>query len=361
MYIKKIPIKSKLRDYCVYFVDKPDFISKLKSTKNSLFIVDTNVWDHHKDDSLKALDTSDLFLLPISEERKILKTIEEIYDYAIAKTPKKNLTVVSIGGGITQDITGFFASTLYRGVNWIFVPTTLLAQADSCVGGKTSLNYKNYKNLIGTFYPPFEIYIYPHFLETQDNKNYLSGLGEVAKLCLIGGEKHTQYLVIIMQKLLNRDSTLLLEAVQTALYIKKSYIEEDEFDTGRRNMLNYGHCMGHALESATDFAVSHGQAVVFGMLFANIVAQERGILSAEKARFFAEKILIPILGTSLKDIEFDKNMIIQAMKQDKKRTGAGLALVMIQDNYEMIRINDLAEKEAFEALVKLEKILKNIH
>ena len=127
---------------------------------------------------------------------------------------RKNMNLISIGGGITQDITGFVASSLYRGINWIFVPTTLLAQVDSCIGAKTSLNFNHYKNLVGTFYPPSEIHIYPEFLKTLTKEDFYSGVGEMAKLHLMNGEEDTKIFVNSLDKIDKLDNQTLLERTQ---------------------------------------------------------------------------------------------------------------------------------------------------
>ena len=157
---------------------------------------------------LTKFRNTETIVLPISEERKNLDTVQELYDQLITRPAKRNLTLISFGGGILQDITGFAASTIYRGVNWIFVPTTLLAQADSCIGSKTSLNYKNFKNLIGTFFPPISIYIYPTFITTQLDSDFYSGIGEVVKLHLMGGDKHYHELAQYFSTLLKRNETV---------------------------------------------------------------------------------------------------------------------------------------------------------
>jgi 3-dehydroquinate synthase len=134
--------------------------------------------------------------------------------------------------------------------------------------------------------------------------------------------------------------------VQNVLKIKKDYIEEDEFDTGRRNMLNYGHCFGHAIETATNYAIPHGQAVVLGMIIANVVARERGILSVEYEAFIRHEMLEPILKADIKNISFNVDEILTAMAHDKKNTGNGLALIMFADGHQMVKITDMTSTEA---------------
>ncbi len=218
-----IKVKSAIRNYDVQFVDTMEFLEKFQNIKERFYIIDSNVWKHYSEKYLGSLDLKDILVLPINEDRKSLQTVMEIYDSLMKRSPKRNMTMISIGGGIIQDITGFVASTLYRGINWIFVPTTLLAQADSCIGSKTSLNYNSYKNLIGTFYPPNEVYINTSFLATLQNDDFYSGLGEVIKLHLMGGEKSTLSLLESIPKIKERDQRHIMKAIQACLTVKKGF------------------------------------------------------------------------------------------------------------------------------------------
>ena len=344
MCVDKITIKSNIKNYNVVFESEDNFLKELSNLENSIFIVDENVYNLHKGGCLDVLPKERLIILKISEDKKTIQTVCELYEMIMKFAPRKNLNLISIGGGITQDVTGFVASTLYRGVNWIFVPTTLLAQVDSCIGAKTSLNFNHYKNLVGTFYPPSEIHIYPEFLRTLSRGDFYSGVGEMAKLHIMNGENDTKAFIEDLPLIDKCDFDVLLKRTRNCLNIKKSYIENDEFDTGRRNLLNYGHCFGHAIESSTDFGISHGQAVVLGMILANKYAKQIGILSAENEKFVREKVLEPILVAQIPEIDVEKT--IKAMGQDKKNLGKGLALVMLKDNYELVKITDLTEKNA---------------
>ena len=195
MCLDKLTIKSNIKSYNVFFESDASFLKLLSQKENSIFIVDENVYSAHKTDCLSVLPKERLILLSIGEEMKNINSVCELYERIMQFAPRKNLNLISIGGGITQDVTGFVASSLYRGVNWIFIPTTLLAQVDSCIGAKTSLNFNHYKNLIGTFYPPSEIHIYPEFLKTLTKADFYSGVGEMAKLHLMNGYDDTRVFI----------------------------------------------------------------------------------------------------------------------------------------------------------------------
>jgi len=221
-------ISSKIRDYTVYFTETTDFLRDLERFPQRCYVVDENVWRLYADSCLRDLDRTSVIIQPVNEERKNLASVQEIYDRLMERYAKRNMTLISIGGGIVQDITGFVASTLYRGINWVYVPTTLLAQADSCIGSKTSLNYKGFKNLIGTFYPPSEIFIYTPFLTTLTDMDFFSGLGEVVKLHILGGETKAQEGIALLPQMLKREPAALLQGVQNSLAIKHTYIAEDD-------------------------------------------------------------------------------------------------------------------------------------
>ncbi|MFZ2951146.1 MAG: AroB-related putative sugar phosphate phospholyase (cyclizing) [Desulfuromonadaceae bacterium] len=340
-----ITIRSNLRDYTVHFQDNADFVEGFSRFPQRLFVIDESVWRLHGNGCLSTIPDSERLVFQVSEERKNLDSVMEIYDRLMERSAKKNMALISIGGGIIQDITGFVASTLYRGLNWVFVPTTLLAQADSCIGSKTSLNYKRFKNIIGTFYPPSEVHIYAPFLQTLEKCDFLSGMGEVAKLHIMGGADTTSALTDALPAILERDKAALLSAIRRSLAVKLSYMEGDEFDTGRRNLLNYGHCFGHALETVCNYAIPHGQAVVVGMLVANRIAVKRGLLSAENDRRMAEQLLASLLDFKLELSRFSTVELITAMKQDKKRVGEGLVMVMITDKLELVKADDVTPEE----------------
>jgi 3-dehydroquinate synthase len=343
-------LTSRIRDYTVTFEETPGFVADIASSPRRVIVVDEGAWRCHQAGALAALDPAEVIVLPVSEEGKTLVSVTWLYDELIARDAKRVTTLVSFGGGITQDITGFVASTLYRGLDWVFAPTTLLAQADSCIGSKTSLNHRHYKNLLGTFYPPSRVYVFAPFLATQDTGDFASGLGEVVKLAIMGGEGAAARYEQALPALLARESAPLLEAVRTSLAVKVSYIQDDEFDTGRRQLLNFGHCFGHAIESATDFAVPHGQAVVLGMMLAGMVARGRGLLSAATESYLLASLLLPSLASGITLAGMDDAAVVDAMGRDKKRVGSGLAVVMAGDGFEMLKAVDVTEEEARAAL-----------
>lgn len=346
----QIDVQSKIKDYTLYFTADFEFLATLSACNPRVVVVDRKVYEHYSAVLDAHFSASELILFDAEEANKHIQSALALCDRVMAYAAKKNITIISFGGGITQDVTGFLASILYRGVNWIFVPTTLLAQSDSCMGSKTSLNYGHFKNLLGSFYPPTKVYINVAFTQTLSETDFYSGLGEIVKLQLMGGlsiEVVADKIARILQH--RNDMPLLQELVRSSLDIKYSYIKDDEFDTGRRNLLNFGHCFGHALETASDYAIPHGIAVIVGIIFANIVAVQRGLLTPEQADSM-NKMLAQCVKCTLMHTYFEPTTILEAMKMDKKRIGSGLPLIVMLSSGELIKLTDVTSEELFEGI-----------
>jgi 3-dehydroquinate synthase len=353
-----LSIRSRVRDYDVVFDDGGTWVEDIAGEPNAFVIVDENVLRLHGAGVLAPLAGKEIVALPVAEQRKTFATVAELADAAIRRSAKRNVLVVSVGGGITQDVTGFLASTLYRGIRWIYAPTTVLAMADSCIGGKTSLNLESHKNLLGTVYPPEQVVIHAPFVDTLQWDDYLSGLGEIVKLHVLGGPENLEVLRSGLKGLLDRDADAVRSATRASLVIKRDYIEDDEFDRGRRNLLNFGHCFGHALETTSGFTVPHGQAVTLGMILADRVAVARGLLSEAGADDRRRAFYLPVLSRRpAVDADVARD-IVAMMKFDKKRTGEGLALVMVGDGGRALRVDDLGEREALSVLAELPALLE---
>ena len=359
-----INIKSKIRNFKVIFVNNFDFVEELLKTPYYDVVVGSNVYSLYKKAIFSKFPKERLIILKLEEEKKTLETVIKIYKKLLKRSAKKNLTLISFGGGLNQDVTGFVASTLYRGINWIFVPTTLLAMSDSSIGLKTSLNLKSYKNILGTFFPPNEIFINVDFLKTLPKKDYYSGIGEVIKLLLMEDDSSNELSEIrdkINKLKLSKDSKIILDIIKESIKIKLSYMEGDEFDKGRRNLLNYGHELGHALESASGFNIPHGLAVLIGIVFANYVSLKRKWLERSIFDYINNKLILPTIMDSrvgLSKEYFNKNLLLENIKKDKKRISEKLVLVLPKNNLKLCKIQDLEFWEFEEGLKGLKNILK---
>ncbi len=348
--VDQLTIRSRMGDYNVDFRDDAGWVTELSELENAFFVVDERVWQAHGDALLAPLVSRPLHLMPATEDSKTLDGVAALCDSMIASSVRRDSVVVSIGGGVVQDATGFLASVLFRGVSWVYVPSTLLGQADSCIGAKTSINFGNYKNLLGTMYPPQRVIIHPPLAASLDDHQFYSGLGEIVKMHVVSGPNDVARLEPNLSALRRREPAAVGDAVRSSLRIKQRYIEEDEFDRGSRRLLNFGHCFGHAIESATDFSVPHGQAVVLGMILAGLVSCSRGELDRSGLDGFGARMFVPIL-TSAADVEgVDRDAVIEAMRHDKKRTGPGLAVVLPTRGWSVHLATDVTEGEALDAL-----------
>lgn len=340
-------IRSRIKDYRVIFEEGFEFLEKLSKTEDALFVVDERVYGIYRD-QMAGIVGGRLVLLKAEERNKNIDTALYICESMTGIPAKRNSVIVSVGGGIIQDITGFAANVLYRGVKWIFVPTTLLASCDSCIGGKTSLNYQGFKNLLGTFYPPDEIHVCSSFFRSLSERDYKSGLGEVVKFNLMKGAEGLEQIQAHLGELLERKEQVVGQFVHSSLEFKKGFIEEDEFDRDERIKLNFAHTFGHAIESVTSYEIPHGTAVAIGMVIADFISRERGLLSG-RFEDAAKETLLKVIDIDIRSMEKPINAIIEAMRKDKKQTGASLTAVLMTDAPGSLRIVHDISKEEVEA------------
>ncbi len=321
-------VKSSVHDYDVKFVNDVPNILKNEIQDGDVIIIDNNVRKLYPD-LLKGLDSNTVVIgIDAREDKKSYKGLIPIIQDLINNGFRKNHRLIGIGGGIIQDITAFTASIMYRGVKWIFFPTTLLAQGDSCIGSKTSINFGEYKNQIGGFYPPNKIFINLEFLNTLSEADLQSGLGEMSHYFIVAGEKDFKEYKMDYEDALT-DNNILAKMISNSLKIKKSYIEIDEFDQHKRQVFNYGHSFGHAIESLTSYTVPHGIAVSFGMDMANFISVKRKFLK-NSVRLEIRDLLQRIWsGYDISNLKLDK--FAMALSKDKKNVGKELRLILCKD------------------------------
>lgn len=348
-------IKSSTKNYSINIEKDFSFIENLKNLSNGYYIIDKNIYDIYKH-IFSDIPSEKIYIVEALEVNKTIDTVLEICQVMTSLSAKRNIHLVSFGGGIIQDITGFVANVLYRGIHWTFVPTTLLAACDSCIGGKTSLNYKHFKNLLGTFYPPDELYICAKFFDSLSQKDFESGLGEVVKFNIMYGEQGLTRIEQCIDNLLNREADYLDECVINSLSFKKKFIEEDEFDRGVRIHLNFAHTFGHAFESLTDYAIPHGTAVAMGMIVANRISLSRGWLT-EDVVLRSENVLRKIIHVASDDLILDMNSIISAIRKDKKQTNTDITAVLLKDDMHLKIVKDVTADEIEKAVEYTFKVL----
>lgn len=345
-------MKSKFKEYQVFFKEDFSFINHLVFDNKTYVVIDRQVYDLYYGKFFYRIPKEHLYLIEALEENKTVDTALEICANMTVIPARRNTRLISFGGGIVQDITGFAANVLYRGIHWTFVPTTLLASCDSCIGGKTSLNYKSFKNLLGTFYPPDEIYICPDFFDTLSERDYLSGLGEVVKFNFMYGEEGLRTMEQNLSGLLNRNKLLLNRFVKSSLLFKREFIEEDEFDRGRRIQLNFAHTFGHAYETMSHYAIPHGTAVAMGTITANHISVKRELLDRGYASRM-EEVLWSIICVDAKQVDVDFDIVLGAIHKDKKQIDNGITAILMDRDMKLHIVHDIREKEIEQAVVYL--------
>lgn len=348
-------IKSRMKDYKVLFVE--DYVSSLKECVNEgcYFIIDSIIHEVCMDLINSVIPQDRQLVIEANERNKTVNKCQEIIEKLVERSFRKNDRLIAVGGGVIQDITAFTASILYRGVDWTFFPTTLLAQADSCIGGKTSINLGDKKNLVGNFYPPAEIYIDTGFLASLPEADILSGIGEMLHYYYYAASPLYEKIITACPHLI-ADRRLLLPYIRESLQIKKSVIEIDEFDKGERNKFNYGHTFGHAMESLTDYAVKHGQAVIVGMDIANYVSLQHGIMSREDFNLF-HALLVKHFPAFAWD-HFDLELYIKFLSKDKKNIGSSLVCILSEGMGRLCK-KRIDMDESFKDILKM--YFSNIH
>lgn len=351
--MRQIEIKLKENTYRIHiekgvFRKIPSLIKEVYSEEKIFIVTDYNVYKFYGEKLREMLEKEgfEVFLLKVKpgEESKSLGTATEVYKELLrAKISRSNL-IVSLGGGVVGDLTGFVAATYLRGVPYIQIPTTLLSQVDSSIGGKVGINLSEGKNLVGSFYHPKKVIIDPEVLNTLENKVFKDGLGEVIKYGCI---KHSE----LFYNILNYNSIEELKdnmeyIIYTCCYIKKEIVEEDEKDLGLRMILNFGHTLGHAIEKYFNYEkYTHGEAVSIGMHYITKVSESLGYTK----RGTSDKIL-----DILKKYEIDYNIPSMNMKEvldiialDKKNLHKGINLILLKEIgeafIEKMELENLAE------------------
>ena len=359
-----LTIKSHSHDYSVEtFASLAKVFEGVSDTRGQYYLVDREIERIYKEEIGAAVPEKNKVIIEATEEQKSYERLTPIFFELLSKGLKKNGTLVVVGGGVLQDIGCFIATVLFRGVRWEFVPTTLLAQSDSCIGSKSSINIGEYKNQVGTFYPPHRVMVASEVLSTLPWDEIRSGLGEVIKLQLIEGQAGFDELMGDLKNLNPKGGKEVIPKwVERSIAVKKPYIEEDEFDRGIRNILNYGHTFGHAYESATKYAIPHGIAVILGILTATYLSARLGLV--DKDHFLDLKLrLTPWFHpyeTTLLEVRRDD--IFKAIRHDKKNTGDSVNCILTSGPGRMEKIKVDFSKELVPAVeIFMDEKLKVTH
>jgi 3-dehydroquinate synthase len=339
-------IESHRGKYTVRFGEKPFAPLQRSPLAGAHFIIDAKVASLYPRELEPALSSGAALLIEATETNKSLHRFPEYVEHLVSHDVRKTHRLVAIGGGIIQDITCFLAATLLRGIPWHFYPTTLLAQADSCIGSKSSINVGDVKNILGTFTPPVEIYVSTEVLETLEGEEVRSGIGEMLKVHAIKNPAAFDGIAADYDRLYS-DNRLLEGYIYHSLEIKKGFIEIDEFDQGPRNVMNYGHTFGHAIESATGFEIPHGIAVTMGMDMANYLSLRLGLTTASHYQRMHGVLKTNFMAHGRASIPLEP--FLGALRRDKKHTDDELR-VILPDSEGRITIRLLAGDQGFQDL-----------
>lgn len=317
-------VRSHRGPYAVRFLE--DALGELRApAERAHYLIDARVARLYRKRLAGLLEAPSVLRIEATERAKSLERFPGYVRRLVAKGVRRKDVLVAVGGGIIQDIACFLAATLLRGLDWEFYPTTLLAQADSCIGSKSSINSGGAKNILGTFTPPRRVVIGAGFLSTLDERDLRSGVGEMLKVHAIEGPSSFDRIAADYPRLFS-DRSVMLDYVRRSLEIKRRVVEADEFDRGPRQVMNYGHSFGHAVEAATRFAVPHGVAVTIGMDLANFAALRLG-----RARADVYRRMRPVLAENYRGFERTSvplEPFLAAIGKDKKNTRARLGLIL---------------------------------
>lgn len=330
-----LKIKSKVTNIKFYIGDRifkniSNLLDKHKVDEVFVLSNDTiwNLWGKQIEAVLAKKRLKAIELIPDGERYKNIDTVSNIYNSLVKHGATRKTALLAVGGGVIGDLGGFVASTYHRGIPLVHVPTTLLSQVDSSVGGKTGYNLVSGKNLVGTFYQPLFTLIDIDFLTTLPEREYLSGLSEVIKAGLIRDKKLVNFLIINRDNILNRDSVALYNIISKAVQIKINVVAKDEKESGERAILNFGHTVAHALEKYKNWKILHGEAVAVGICFAAKISKLKGYIDDVKCKKIIDLINNYKLPTN---ISLSYERLSSLIYHDKKRRNKDVEWVLLKD------------------------------
>jgi 3-dehydroquinate synthase len=329
----------------------PELLAQAQLSGPFVVVSSPTVWNLHGRRLGRALKGAarDPILVPDGERSKTLQTVGRVYDALITRGADRSAVIVAVGGGVIGDLVGFAAATYLRGVRLVHVPTTLMAQVDSAIGGKVGVNHALGKNLIGAFHPPRAVISDPTLVATLPRREFRAGLYEVVKYGVIADAGLFARVGSGRDALFAHDPGLLELVVTSSSRIKADVVSRDEREAGLRRILNFGHTVGHALEAATDYRrLRHGEAVAYGMIAAAEVGRRRGITPRDTVEAIAG--LVAALGPLPPVADLTAAAVVKATKRDKKVVSGTLHFVAATTLGTATEIIDVTEKELRQAL-----------
>ena len=327
----------------IYDITFNDSYDKLSDSLRNLgyegrklcIVSETNVASLYLDAILISLKNSGYFNNIVSfvfdegEQSKNLDVVRDLYEKLIIEKFDRKDILIALGGGVTGDLTGYAAATYLRGIDFIQIPTSLLSQVDSSVGGKTGVDFKSYKNMVGAFYMPKLVYMNLNALKTLDRRQLVSGMGEVIKYGLILDKPFYDWIKTNYDNINAYDYNTLCEMVYRSCDNKRLVVEEDPTEKGRRALLNFGHTLGHALEKYMNFELLHGACVLIGSILASIISYNKGNIDEAALKDIISTIKAYAIPKLPDDIDIDT--IIEYTKNDKKVVGDKIKFILLND------------------------------
>jgi len=353
----KIDVRTPSRNYRVHVGEK--FIAQLDqilteagSTGRRFVVSSPPIWKLHGDTIENVLKDAEVALIPDGERSKTLQTVNRLYDTLIRSGADRGITIVAVGGGVIGDVVGFAAATFLRGVQIAHVPTTLLAQVDSSIGGKVGVNHQLGKNLIGAFHQPITVVADPLLLETLPRREFRAGLYEIIKYGVISSRELFDRLVQDLTHIFARKTEVLVPVIAESCRIKATIVSKDEHESGLRRTLNFGHTAGHAIEAVSRYKrLRHGEAVAYGMLVAADIAVSRKMFTETDRSSLAK--LISQLGPLPSVNDLSTKQILEAIRRDKKLLKGRLHVVLPTTIGETTIVDDVTEREIQQALLTI--------
>lgn len=322
------------------------------SGKKICIVTDSNVGPLYADEVKKILEGTGnqvfVYTFPAGEASKTLSTVEDVYEFLIQNKFDRTDMLAALGGGVVGDLTGFTAATYLRGISFIQIPTSLLAQVDSSIGGKTGVDFRAYKNMVGAFYMPKLVYMNISTLKTLSDRLFNSGFGEIIKHGLIKDKNYYKWLSDDSEQILSRNEDALEQMVYVSCAIKKVVVEKDPTEKGDRALLNFGHTLGHAIEKQMNFSLYHGECVALGMIAALAISKKRGLITeqefAEAAELFRKyHFPMQVTGISAEDV-------VAVSKNDKKMVSNKVKFILINGIGSAFIDMTVTDEEMLEAL-----------
>lgn len=307
----------------VIYVD--NFFREFKAEANYLLVTDSNVFNIYKKEILSVFSKDRIHIIEAGESSKSIEELQEIYKSLIDLELGRQDSIIALGGGVVGDLAGFAAASYKRGIGLIQVATSLLAQLDSSVGSKTAIDFLGYKNIIGAFYSPKEVYIDISFLDSLPNREITSGVGEALKYGLIDDYSFFEYLISNREEIYRRDRSVLGKVVKKSIATKEKIVGMDMYESNIRKKLNFGHTIGHGIESSIE-GISHGEAVIQGMIYESLLAQRLDIIDGDISWEIINGLrkFSPVRSFEEEDID----RIIHFMKNDKKNRSGEIGFLL---------------------------------